>query len=237
MKHVFRALLIFVVIAHTGIRPVHAATVEEALAAHAAGDFMKAFDIALPLAEQGDPQAQYGVALMYQNGQGPDQDVAAAAAWYLKAAEQGHAQSQNSLAWALELGLGVAQDFDAAMIWYRRAAEQGFAPARYNIGTMYLKAHGVDRDVTQAMMWFRQAASGGFPAAQGLVAMGYRDGRGGLPQDKVMAHMWFDVAFGNGETGSEADRDAVAKDLKPAEIKKAKAMAARCRASGYQKCE
>jgi len=48
-------------------------------------------------AEQGYPDAQYNLGVMYENGQGIAKDEAQAVAWYRKAAEQGFAPAQFNL--------------------------------------------------------------------------------------------------------------------------------------------
>ena len=63
--------------------------------AYERGDYDKAFKLSRPLAEQGDAEAQYMLADMYDEGHGVPQDDAEAIKWYLKAAEQGHADAQN----------------------------------------------------------------------------------------------------------------------------------------------
>ena len=57
--------------------------------AYDAGDYQTALQEWRPLADQGDVDAQYNLALMYLNGQGVPQDFAEAARWYQLAAEQG----------------------------------------------------------------------------------------------------------------------------------------------------
>ena len=89
-----------------------------------------ALEIWIPLAEQGDDDAQFGLGYMYDEGQGVPQDDAEAAKWYLKAAEQGYAEAQINLGSMYENGKGVPQDDAEAVTWYRRSAEQGFALAQ-----------------------------------------------------------------------------------------------------------
>ncbi len=55
------------------------------------GDYATAFKISLPLAEQGNADAQSILGEMYDDGQGFAQDYAEAVKWYRKAAEQGQA--------------------------------------------------------------------------------------------------------------------------------------------------
>ena len=49
-------------------------------------------------AEQGDPEAQYDLGILYRQGQGVVPDDAEAAKWFRLAADEGLDQAQNSLA-------------------------------------------------------------------------------------------------------------------------------------------
>jgi TPR repeat protein len=59
--------------------PVAAGTFEDAVDAHARGDYAKALRLIRPLANDGDASAQFNLGLMYTTGQGVQQDDAAAA--------------------------------------------------------------------------------------------------------------------------------------------------------------
>ncbi len=74
--------------------PVLADNLEAAKTAVKQRDYNTAFNLYLPLAEQGDQEAQYALGQMYSKGLGTEQDVATAAIWYEKAADQGHLLSQ-----------------------------------------------------------------------------------------------------------------------------------------------
>ena len=80
-------------------------------------------------AKQGNADAQYKLGVMYENGQGVEQDYRRAAQWYEKAALQGHAQAQYQLGNLYLEGLGVAEDMDAAETWWQHAAAQGVIQA------------------------------------------------------------------------------------------------------------
>ena len=97
------------------------------------------FEVAKTKAETGDAEAQFNLALMYNNGI-PEQlqkNDREAAKWYRKAAEQGHVEAQFNLGLMYDKGEGVRQDFKEAAKWFRKAAEQGHASAQYNLGVMY----------------------------------------------------------------------------------------------------
>lgn len=81
-----------------------------------------ALGVWLPLAQEGDAQAQTFVGEIFEKGLGVAPDYAAAALWYRKAADQNHARAQINLGHLYEKGLGVGKDPVAALNWYRRAA-------------------------------------------------------------------------------------------------------------------
>jgi uncharacterized protein len=93
------------------------------------GDYDAAYEEWLPLAKLGDAEAQYNIGVMYDEGAGRAQDLAAAADWYRKAAEQGFMDAQTNLGMMYYHGEGVARDLDSAAKWLRLAADQGDSDA------------------------------------------------------------------------------------------------------------
>ena len=126
--------------------------------AYEVGDYATALELFRPLAEQGNPSAQFHLGLMYDDGRGVPQDDTEASRWFRRAAEQGHAKAQFNLGVMYTLGEGVPQDDKEAVRWYRLAAEQGVARAQYNLGSMYGMGQGVPQDYVQAHMWVNLAA-------------------------------------------------------------------------------
>ncbi|MCM3373047.1 hypothetical protein M3640_20525, partial [Bacillus velezensis] len=59
-------------------------------------DAPAAFDAAMEKAKRGDLDGEFDVALMYEHGDGVEQNPAEAAKWYRRAADQGDAASQNN---------------------------------------------------------------------------------------------------------------------------------------------
>ena len=76
----------------------------------------------LPLAEDGDAQAQFYVGQIYEKGLGRAPDANKAASWYLRAGEAGYAPAQTALAMLYESGATGSADPVKALQWYRRAA-------------------------------------------------------------------------------------------------------------------
>lgn len=78
-------------------------------------------------AEQGYAPAQFGMAILYQNGIHVNRDGREALRWGLRAAEQGHAMAQLRLGYLYSQGnreLGMDRDFVQAHLWYSLAAER-----------------------------------------------------------------------------------------------------------------
>ena len=53
-------------------------------------EYDRAYKLVLPLAQQGNPIAQYNLGAMYSNGEGVAQDYKEVIQWYRLAAEQEH---------------------------------------------------------------------------------------------------------------------------------------------------
>ena len=104
-------------------------------------DYATALKVWLPLAQQGDPNAQNTVGDIYQKGSGLAPDYALAAAWYQKSADQGYSPAEINLGLLYEKGLGVPRDQLKALDWYRKASglQEGqiqLASASTNAGDM-----------------------------------------------------------------------------------------------------
>ena len=131
------------------------------LIAYGADDYETAVREWKASAEQGDPESQYWLGTMYDEGKGVLLDDKEAVKWYTKSAEQGDASAQYNLALMYLNGEGVIQDYKEAVKWYTKAAEQGNARAQGNLGFMYGNGNGVLQDNVYAHMWFNIANSNG----------------------------------------------------------------------------
>ena len=70
-------------------------------------DYETAYKLFLPLAEQGDADAQFNLGVMYDEGEGVPQDYKEAFKWYRLAAEQGDAFAQFELGTCMLLAMGL----------------------------------------------------------------------------------------------------------------------------------
>jgi len=128
MRHIFFFLLIVM------LSPISwGADFNKGVDAYERGDYATALREMTPFAEQGNAIAQYGLGLIYANGEGIEKNLTEAMKWYRKAAEQGHASAQNNLGVMYDNGKGVEKNLTEAMKWYRKAAEQGNENALNNL--------------------------------------------------------------------------------------------------------
>ena len=130
----------------------------------------------------------------------------------------------------IEDGLGAEQDNAAARrnLGIRVAAEQGSAVAQNTLGFMYQHGRGAPRNLAEALRWYRLSAGQGFGLAFFNLGGMYATGRG-VPQDFVEAHKWCDLAAsrvtGDRQKEYAETRDALAKQMTPAQLAEAQRLA------------
>jgi TPR repeat protein len=128
-----------------------------------------AFQLNQSKANQGDANAQFNLALMYENGAGIPRDARNAIYWYTKAAQQGHVEAQYRLGTIYRYGYGdevLLLDFKKAVYWITKASEQGHIIAQYNLGHMYEWGDTAPLDYKQAFFWYTKAAEQGYVFAE-----------------------------------------------------------------------
>lgn len=150
---------------HQSVVPGHS-DVESAKAAYSRGEYANAYSVFKPLAEQGNPDAECYLGVMYNNGEGVRTNFYKAVKWLRKAAEQGNASAQTLMGNEYFFGQGVQRDYREALKWYRRAAEQGHPTAQKYLADMYAKGLGVTQNNAEATKWYRKAAEQGYAPAR-----------------------------------------------------------------------
>ncbi len=152
-----------------------------------------------PLAEEGDPAAQYWLGRLHDEGLGTAQDKRIAETWFRKAADAGHTEAQRVLGIYRSEGLGgLERDDDLAFGWYRRAADAGNVKAMRNLANMFLAGRGTRQDFSTAALWFQRAADAGNAKAGRALGYLYYFGRG-VPQDRNRAARLFARAADEGD--------------------------------------
>lgn len=141
-----------------------------------------------------------------------------------KSAEEGDASAQYRLGQQYDEGTGVPRDYGQAKEWFEKAAKQGHAGAQVNLGTLYLQGEGAPQSDQMALFWFRPAAEQGHALAFAKLGWMSAQGRGVL-QDFIQAHKWYNLAAANGHGKAAEYRDALAKQMTPAQIAEAQKLA------------
>jgi TPR repeat protein len=146
---------------------------EDGEAAFDEKDYAKALSLWRPLAEQGDPRAQFKVGMLYLLGAGVAESDTEAWRWFGMAvgpiralAEQGDAVAQNDLGEMYLFGPDLIGERKQASIWFGRAADQGNAKAQAWLGSMYLVGHDTPRDLVLSYVWSSLAAAQGNKIAE-----------------------------------------------------------------------
>ena len=163
---------------------------EDAEAAVGKGDYAKAVQLFLTLADQGDSRAQRNIGVMYLKGQGVPQDFALAMRWMRLAADRGFGEAQNDVGLLYQRGMGVERNNAEAMKWYRLAAEQGVITSQVNLADAYVIGVGVPQNLDEALKWYRIAAGQGSAYAENVVGITYERGFH-VTQDEAEAFRYF----------------------------------------------
>src|SRR5258708_9177052 len=128
-----------------------AAIVGEGLKAARQGEYDRAVDEFQPLAEAGDPRAQFFLGLCYQQGKGVPMNPSRAASWFDKAATAGNAGAQSALGTQYLTGQGVTPDADRAYALLTQAAGAGDRRAKYGLGIISEEGLGRGVDIAKAL--------------------------------------------------------------------------------------
>jgi TPR repeat protein len=157
------------------------------------GMTLDAFTKVVSQAQAGQREAQYLVALVYEEGRLVIRDHVSAASWMLKSAEQEYVPAQTGMG---ELYIAGAKDDGPiphrsdAEKWFRLAAAQGDANAQFWLGAAYQRGWFGAFDDQEALKWLRKAAAQGLPNAQFRLGQMYEDGEG-VPESNPLAASWY----------------------------------------------
>ena len=76
-------------------------------------------------AENKDIEAQFNIALLYQNGEKIEKNLEKAFYWYQKVAEGGYSTGQYNLGCLYYNSKDIEENLEKAFYWYQKAAENG----------------------------------------------------------------------------------------------------------------
>ncbi len=138
----------------------------EGWAAYENKDYSSALKHWKPLAEEGNPDAQYLVGIMFSNGLGVPVDFEKAGKWFLKSATQGDVGAQYLTGVFLASGKGFSKDLNRASHWFKEAARQGYPDAQSRLGEWYADGKGVKQNLTKAYIWLSLAQANGIQTVE-----------------------------------------------------------------------
>jgi TPR repeat protein len=168
-------------------------------------------------AENGVARAQINLGVMYQYGLVAPEDHKEALKWYRLAAEQGDAKAQLFMGLIYTNGQGIAKNSKEAMKWYGLAAEQRMASKKMMIYDLAKK------NAPEALKVLTRDAEKGIAVAQYNLGAMYANGEG-VPQDFVLAHMWYNLSGLQGHKDVTNQINLVEKKMSPQQIEQAQEM-------------
>ena len=130
------------------------------IAAFEAKNFAQSLALLKPFAENGLAEAQYRLAIMYQNGLGMVRNELLAMKWMTASANQDFAWAQHGLGFMYMEGDCVTKNGDKAVTWFAKAADQGLAGSQTTLAMMYESGNGVEQDMDEAKKWYKMAGFG-----------------------------------------------------------------------------
>lgn len=143
------------------------------------GDYKRALQCFLPLAQQGHIDAQYYVGYMYYKGLDMMTNHNIALQYFMPAAQQGHAKAQYYVGYIYYKGyFNCPHDYTKAIHWLKLAAEQNHLEAQGTLGEMYYFGQGVNQNYEEAFKWLLAAALKAHPRAQYNLGVMYYNGKG-----------------------------------------------------------
>lgn len=159
------------------------------------------FEYFLNKAENGEPEAQYGVGLSYFRGRFDgheiEQNYEEAAKWLKLAANTdawGSGHSAALLGHIYENGLETPVNADEALKWYNLSAEKGSAVGFMELGRIYLQGKIVPQNDELGFFYSNNAARLGVAKSQMVLAAYYYNGWH-VEQDLAKAWFWANFAL------------------------------------------
>ena len=185
-----RFLLLLVLLSQAIFAEDDSYLIDDSLAMARQGEFVRASNLIVDLANNGDSAAQY-VLSMYFRDPNALNIPEVGEMWLMRAAENNNAKAQYDLGWRLAAGWknDTVEDIVEMIYWFERATFNGSDDAYANLATLYENEH---RNVLLEM---EVAANNGNAMAQ--FNLGWINARGlfsseGLMQDMDVAKAWFE---------------------------------------------
>lgn len=169
----------------------------------------------LPLAQQGNAEAQYILGLYYSVGKGVKQDKQKSENWYILAAQNGDEEAQSTLA----MQCNIDDCTPEKLKWLRKEAKYGFTVAQEALAFLYMEGKHVEQNYRKAFALYELAAKLSSSRAPYHLAYMYEEGKG-VKQDKSKAFAWYSLGSDRGDTDSMEVKQELLETLSSDELKK-----------------
>ncbi|MFL2647248.1 MAG: tetratricopeptide repeat protein [Dehalococcoidia bacterium] len=128
------------------------------------------------------------------------------------------------------------QDYETALTIFTTLAENGYIEGELylKLGIIYSMGTHLE-DKKDAMKWWRLAAEQDNALGKYFIGQYYEDGWG-VPQNKVYAHMWYNLSHAQGFGSGDYSRDRIAEEMTVTEITAAEQLAVECVAKEFKGC-
>jgi uncharacterized protein len=135
------------------------------LAAYDHHDYATAFKEWKPVAEAGDPEAQFNLGLLYYDGLGIPQSYSDAVLWFKRSADQGYEKAELNLGAMYGVGKGVHKNLIESYKWLSICAATGDAKcaAERDLVAKKLNSKKLAEAQRMAKEWKAQKESGQAP--------------------------------------------------------------------------
>jgi TPR repeat protein len=187
--------------------------------AYDASEYLEAARLVRPLAEGGNPAAQFLMGQMLFFGLGVERDDAKAASFYGLAAQAGNTEAQYRLGYLLATGQGVGYDAAAAERYWIAAASKGHRGAIVALADFYHEGLYRKEDEVLARRWLNRAAM------TGDIESMYKLGRRLMTPETVAtdfrrAYAWLYIAANRGHTAARGFIEKNKRFFAPHEVRR-----------------
>lgn len=160
--------------------------------------------------KRGYVSALNNLAVLYELGDGVEQNEQTAIDLLKRGAEQGHALAMYNLGMRYRDGNGVRRDWGQAYELFAKSAEMGFVSSMVELGDALTLGRGV-RNPRRGVEWLQRAADAGADRAKISLAATYYFGRTGATpptsvlEDEPLALLWLARVAESGNSEAQAD--------------------------------
>lgn len=155
----------------------------------------------LDMAQSGDAQAQYELAMQHEAlSTNSTSHAQAAMEYYEMASEQGHAGAQFRLANMLAANEGITESVIELL---EDSAENGNNAAAFMLGMQHLLGNATEQNDAEALQYFQQAAAQNYLPAMEALALMYEHGLGIEPDMQMANKLRADAAKIEAQQGDQ----------------------------------